>query len=79
MGSETASEKANLYNPNPIQNRTGNKKMNFTNTDSVEQEIYYHVNGGWEIWQVYEQVNEQLYWLINVQIIPTQTKIKREI
>jgi len=53
--------------------------MNFTNTDSVEQEIYYHVNGGWEIWQVYEQVNEQLYWLINVQIIPTQTKIKREI
>ena len=56
--------------------------MNFTNTDRVEQEIYYHVHG-----QVYKHVSEQvdeqgieqLHWLINVQINPTQTKIKEKI
>ena len=56
--------------------------MNFTNTDRVEQEIYYHVHG--QVYkhvneQMYKEVNEQLFWLINVQINPTQTKIKEKI
>ena len=50
--------------------------MNFTNTDRVEQEIYYHVHG--QVYkhvseQVYEQGREQLFWLMFVEIIPIKS------
>ena len=56
MGSETASEKANLYNPNPIQNRTGDKKMTFTNIDSVENKVIWKVH-----WDISEHVHNHVY------------------
>ena len=56
MGSETASEKANLYNPNPIQNRTGDKKMTFTNIDSVENKVIWKVH-----WDISDQCITHVY------------------
>jgi hypothetical protein len=76
---------ADVYSnyPNSNQNQRENNTMTFTNTDRlslkkvfwrINEQVYEHV-----LEQVYEQGRGQIYWLINVQINPTQTKIKQEI
>ena len=76
--SEMEVEKPNLSNPN--QNRTGNEKMNFTNTDCVNQlkvlhfnsHVNSHVNGqvGWQVnWRVYCEVADQVKVVTQIKVI----------
>jgi len=75
--SEMEVERPNLSNPN--QNRTGNEKMNFTNTDCVNQLKVLHVNS-----HVNSHVNGQVGWQVRQQVrwqvypVTRQIKIKIE-
>ncbi len=64
---------------NSIHNQTGIKKMNFTNTDYVENNWYWYDVWGHVTWQVKEPVDEQVKWQVDAQIYPIRYKITQEI
>jgi len=71
---------------NPNQNRTGNEKMNFTNTDCLEHDICWQVKAQLccYVWnqvneQVWNQVDHQVSWKRLYKIIPIQRKIEQEL
>ncbi len=67
-------ERPNLSNPN--QNRTGNEKMNFTNTDRQNSKMLMFLRIVPDMRWL--DVVGQVKWKVKDQIYPIQTKIEQE-
>ncbi len=62
----------NFTNTNQNQNRTGDKKMTFTNTDCVSYDIYWD----YDYDQLDEEVDDELRWDMMTQV---ESQVERQV